>query len=67
MSDYANRVLVDQFSALDGVARVRVGGDQSYAMRIWIDRQALASRGLTVADLENALRSENVEAPAGKP
>ncbi len=65
LSDYARRYLVDRFSVLDGVARVRVGGNQVYAMRIWIDRNELAARGLTVADVENALRAENLELPAG--
>ncbi|HAE26152.1 MULTISPECIES: efflux RND transporter permease subunit [Hyphomonas] len=65
LSDYADRYLVDRFSALDGVARVRVGGDRSYALRIWIDRRSLAARNLAVSDIENALRRENVEAPAG--
>ncbi|MEJ2592196.1 MAG: efflux RND transporter permease subunit, partial [Candidatus Thiodiazotropha sp.] len=65
LSDYARRYLVDRFSVLDGVARVRVGGGQTYAMRVWIDRQALAARGLTVADVEKALRAGNVELPAG--
>lgn len=65
LTDYAERYLVDRFSILDGVARVRVGGQQSYAMRIWLDRNELAARGLTVADVEQALRSENVELPAG--
>ncbi len=65
LTDYAERYLVDRFSILDGVATVRVGGGQSYAMRIWIDRSQLAARGLTVADVENALRTENVELPAG--
>jgi multidrug efflux pump len=65
LTDYARRYLVDRFSVLDGVARVRVGGNQVYAMRVWIDRNALAARGLTVADVENALRAENVELPAG--
>ncbi|MCB1877275.1 MAG: efflux RND transporter permease subunit [Chromatiales bacterium] len=65
LTDYARRYLVDRFSVLDGVARVRVGGNQTFAMRVWIDRQALAARGLTVADVENALRAENVELPAG--
>ncbi|MFZ0788229.1 MAG: efflux RND transporter permease subunit [Chromatiaceae bacterium] len=65
LTDYARRNLVDRFSVLDGVARVRVGGDQTYAMRIWLDRNALASRGLTVADVESALRAENLELPAG--
>lgn len=65
LSDYAERYLVDRFSALDGVARVRVGGARNYALRVWIDRRELASRNLTVADIEAALRSENVESPAG--
>ncbi|WP_341503342.1 efflux RND transporter permease subunit [Gallaecimonas sp. GXIMD4217] len=65
LTDYADRYLVDRFSTLDGVARVRIGGEQRSAMRIWLDRQALAARGLTVADVESALRSENVELPAG--
>lgn len=65
LSDYAERYLVDRFSALDGVARVRVGGSRNYAMRVWIDRRALAARGLTVSDIEGALRRENIEAPAG--
>ncbi len=65
LSDYARRYLVDRFSVLDGVARVQVGGDQAWAMRIWIDRRALAARGLTVADVEQALVAENIELPAG--
>ena len=65
LTDYAERYLTDRFSALDGVARVRVGGGLSYAMRIWLDRTALAARGLTVEDVENALRADNVELPAG--
>jgi multidrug efflux pump len=65
LTDYASRYLVDRFSVLDGVARVRVGGGQIYAMRIWLDRRELAARGLTVADVEAALRAENIELPAG--
>jgi multidrug efflux pump len=65
LTDYADRYLVDRFSVLDGVARVRVGGGQVYAMRVWLDRRELAARNLTVADVETALRAENVELPAG--
>jgi multidrug efflux pump len=65
LTDYANRYLIDRFSALDGVARVQVGGARDYAMRVWIDRKALAARGLTSGDIERALRAENIEAPAG--
>jgi len=65
LTDYARRYLVDRFSTLDGVARVRVGGGLEYSMRIWVDRNELAARNLTVTDVEDALRSENIELPAG--
>ncbi|KAA3651484.1 MAG: AcrB/AcrD/AcrF family protein [Proteobacteria bacterium] len=65
LTDYAERYLVDQYSTLDGVARVRVGGGFRYAMRIWLDRNAMTARGLSVSDIEQALRSENIELPAG--
>jgi multidrug efflux pump len=65
LTDYADRFLVDRFSTLEGVARVRIGGAQRYAMRVWLDREALAARNLTAEDVENALRRENVELPAG--
>ncbi|APX93880.1 multidrug transporter AcrB [Halomonas sp. 1513] len=65
LTDYANRYLVDRFSVQPGVARVRVGGGRDYAMRVWLDRNALAARDLTAGDVENALRAENVELPAG--
>ena len=66
LSDFAQRHLIDRFSVIDGVALVRLGGVRRYAMRIWVDREALAARGLTVTDIEDALRRENVELPAGR-
>ncbi|HEU4624800.1 MAG TPA: efflux RND transporter permease subunit, partial [Steroidobacteraceae bacterium] len=66
LTDYAERYVLDRFSAVPGVARVRLTGDRRYAMRIWIDRTALAARGLTVNDVEAALRKENVQIPAGR-
>jgi multidrug efflux pump len=66
ITDYAERFLVDRFSTVPGVARVQISGARRYAMRIWLGRQALAARGLTVSDVETALRSENVELPAGR-
>lgn len=65
LSDYARRYLVDRFSVLPGVARVRAGGGLDYAMRIWLDRTKLAARNLTVDDVEDALRAGNIELPAG--
>ena len=66
LSDYADRYVVDRLSSLDGVSQIRLGGRQRYAMRVWLDRDALAARGLTANDVESALRSENVELPAGR-
>lgn len=66
LTDYADRYVVDRLSSLDGVAQVRIGGQQRYAMRVWLDRDALAARGVTLGEVESALRSENVELPAGR-
>jgi len=65
LNDYAERYMVDRFSRLSGVARVRINGGTRYALRIWLDREALAARGLTALDVEEALRRENVDPPAG--
>ncbi|WP_150911827.1 efflux RND transporter permease subunit [Marinobacter halotolerans] len=65
LSDFAERVLVDRLSVLDGVADVRIGGERRYAIRIWLDRERLAARDITVAEVEQALRANNVELPAG--
>lgn len=66
LADYAERYLVDRLSATSGVARVQVNGSSNPAMRIWLDRQKLAALDLTTADVENALRRQNVELPAGR-
>src|SRR5690606_28874396 len=66
VTDYAERNLVDRLSTVPGVARVNIVGARRYSMRVWIDRQSLAARQLTVSDIEDALRRENVELPAGR-
>jgi multidrug efflux pump len=66
LTDYAERYLVDQFTSIDGVANIFVNGAGRYSMRVWLDRQKLAARGLTAEDVEAALRRQNVELPAGR-
>jgi multidrug efflux pump len=66
MTDYASRVLVDRFATVDGVANVRMWGAREYSMRIWLDKNKLAARELTVKDVEQALQRENVELPSGR-
>ncbi len=66
LSDYVDRNLVDRFSTIDGVARVFVGGEARPSMRVWLDANKLAAFQLTPADVETALRTQNVELPAGR-
>lgn len=65
LSDYAQRYVVDRLGVIDGVANVRIGGDARRALRVWLDTNAMAARGLTVQDVESALRAQNLELPAG--
>ncbi|PHI36818.1 multidrug transporter AcrB [Pseudoalteromonas sp. GCY] len=66
LSDYAQRFIVDRLAVVDGVSNVRIGGERQYAMKIWLDRKAMAARGITSSDIEQVLRRENVELPAGE-
>ena len=66
LNDYAERYVVDALSVVDGVASVRMGGQRRKSMRIWVDPKRLAARGLTVGDIEDALRRENVQIPSGR-
>lgn len=66
LTEFANKVIIDQLSIIDGVSRVQIGGGQDYSMNIWLDRRAMAARGLAVVDVENALRAQNIELPAGR-
>ena len=54
LTDYANRIIADRFAMLDGVAQVWVTGGLDYAMRVWLDYDALAARSLGVGDVEAA-------------
>ncbi|MFN3447064.1 MAG: efflux RND transporter permease subunit [Roseococcus sp.] len=66
ITDIARRRMLDRLAIVDGVAQVIVQGERRFSMRIWLDRQALAARGLTVQDVEEAIRRENVELPGGR-
>ena len=66
ITDYIDRFLIDRLATLQGVASIDIRGERRYAIRIWLDRRALAARNLTVADIETAMRRSNVELPAGE-
>ncbi len=66
LTDYVDRFVVDRFKNLNGIADVQVNGERRYAMRVWIDRMRLAGLGVTVQDVEDAIRNQNAEIPAGR-
>ncbi len=66
LTDYADRYLTDIFSTVDGVGRVRLGGERELSLRVWLDPIALAARDLTTQEVEKILKEENVEFPAGR-
>jgi multidrug efflux pump len=66
LSDVAQNVLSERLQRVEGVGAVFVGAARRYAMRVWIDPQRLAAHGLTVDDVESALRGGNAEVPSGR-
>jgi multidrug efflux pump len=66
LTDLINRVVKPRLQTIPGVADVQVGGDRRFAMRVWIDPDRLAAYRLTVQDVEDALRRQNLEVPAGR-
>jgi multidrug efflux pump len=66
LTDYMERYIIDRFATIPGVSQINIFGAGGPSMRIWLDRHALAARGLTVTEIENALRAENLELPAGR-
>jgi len=65
LGDYAERYLVDQFSSVKNVGRIRVGGLRELSIRVWIDPIRLAANDLTIKEVETAIRGENISLPAG--
>jgi multidrug efflux pump len=65
IADIANRLVKDQIQTIPGVAQAQVYGNR-YAMRIWLDPEKLAGYELTPLDIEQALRAQNIEVPAGR-
>ena len=66
VTDIASRLVKTRLQTLPGAADVRVFGERRYSMRIWLDRTKLAAYRLTPQDVEDALRRQNIEVPAGR-
>lgn len=66
LSNYADLYLTDALKRLKGVGDVRIFGERKYSMRLWLDPNRLASRGLTSKEVVNALREQNLQVGAGR-
>ena len=66
ISDYADRFVKDRLQNINGVANVRIFGERRMSMRLWLKPERLAAYRLTPQDVEDALRRQNVEVPAGR-
>ena len=66
LTDYANRMLVDPLSLVDGVSEVSLSGDLTQVMYVRLRPADMAARGITVADVQDALKRENIELPGGE-
>ena len=65
LSNYADLYLTDALKRLKGVGEVRIFGERKYSMRLWLDPNRLASRGITSKDVVDALREQNLQVGAG--
>lgn len=66
LTDYLSRVVQPQLSSIDGVASVELYGGQKLAMRVWLDPDRMAARGISAGELADALRQNNVQAAPGQ-
>lgn len=63
---FANNNLLEKLQTIPGVSTINIWGEKRYAMRIWLDPTRLNAYGVTPADVQQALRLQNVELPSGK-
>ncbi|RAM52106.1 MAG: hydrophobe/amphiphile efflux-1 family RND transporter [Hapalosiphonaceae cyanobacterium JJU2] len=66
LSNYADLYILDILKRIEGVADIRVYGERRYAMRLWLDPNRLASRGLTAQDVIDALKKQNLQVSVGR-
>lgn len=66
LTEYIDRVIRPRMSTIEGVAEIQILGASEYSMRVWVDPLKLASRGLTAAELMDAINASNFLAAPGK-
>ena len=66
LRNYANIKIKDELARLPGVGQVQIFGSGDYAMRIWLDPDKIASRGMTASDILRAVQEQNIQVSAGQ-
>jgi multidrug efflux pump len=66
LSDIGDRLVKQRLQTLPGVGSARIFGERRFSMRVWLSASELTARGLTVQDVQQAIRTRNVEVPAGR-
>ncbi len=66
LTTLAERQIKNRLQTVSGVSSVMIGGEKRFAMRLWLDSERMAARGITVLDVQRALREQNVELPSGR-
>jgi HAE1 family hydrophobic/amphiphilic exporter-1 len=66
ISNYADRYVRDSLARVKGVGQVIIFGERKYAMRVWLDPQRMAMRGIAASDVVDALREQNIQVGAGQ-
>ncbi|KRC16620.1 efflux RND transporter permease subunit [Acidovorax sp. Root219] len=66
INDLLNRIVKPRLQTVTGVADVPIYGERRYAMRVWLDPERMAGYRLTTQDVEDAIRRNNLELPAGR-
>src|SRR5262245_30525745 len=66
LTEAADLILKERLQRLPGVGSVFIGGERKYAMRVWLNTEQMASRGVTAQDVERAIQGANAEIPGGR-
>ncbi|MDZ4875448.1 MAG: Efflux pump membrane transporter BepE [Chroococcidiopsis cubana SAG 39.79] len=66
ISNYVDRLIFDEIKRIEGVGNLRIIGERRYAMRIWLNPDALAARNLSAQDVINAISEQNIQVGAGR-
>jgi multidrug efflux pump len=66
ITDYVSRIVQPKLQTIGGVAAAEILGGQTYAMRIWLNTEKMASLNITTADVTSALQDQNYQTAAGQ-